>query len=288
MLTTEMYNELPEADKPDPYILIPSESDVIESTNGNYLDILFSAIRSLQAEVTKLKNSFEYGIQSYVGKDTTMSEVVSEYSSWQDEEPLWSVDEEMLSGLEDINVDFKSIEFPPFYPQENIVYNANGYAKLTDYVNWDTPDNSYEATGEDTKIFLYLTLTNLDTTIYLQDIYTGDHFTLNIGSLTNISSSNEDKYNVCVVISRKVVLDDEEQTEFGTPYIWVSVGSFLSNVTFAEGYYDPSTELLHRYRVELDNSYTIKKVTLPPGNIYLNLLFQVNQVIQIINLKLLI
>jgi hypothetical protein len=32
------------------------------SGNGTYIDILFSAIRSLQSEVARLKNSFYYGI----------------------------------------------------------------------------------------------------------------------------------------------------------------------------------------------------------------------------------
>lgn len=268
MLTSTMYDELPQVDKPNPYILIPSEGDIIEPTNGNYLNILFSAIRSLQAEVSKLKNSFEYGIQSYIGTDTAMSEVVSEYNSLPDEEPLWSVDEEMLSELDDVSVDFKSIEFPPFYPQENISYSANGYAKITNYVSWDPPENPYETSNEDTKIFLYLTLTDLDITIHLEDIYDDFPTNLNIASATNIYNQNEDKYNVCIIISRRVIIDDEDNTEFGTPYIWISVGSFLSNVTFAEGYYDPDTNTLHKYRVELNNSYTIKNVTLPPCNIY--------------------
>ena len=268
MLTTAMYNELPEADKPDPYILIPSETDITEPIEANYLDILFSAIRSLQAEVSKLKNSFEYGIQSYTGTDTAMSEIVSEYSLQEDEEPLWSVDEEMLSGLDDVDIDFKAIEIPPFSPQNNFSYSANGYALINDYVDWIAPQGSYESAEEDTKIFLYLTLTNLDTTIYLQDIYDNSELSFNIASVCDIYNPNDEKYNICVIISRNVTLDDEDETTFGTPYIWLSVGSFLSNVTFAEGYYNPDTETLNKYRVELNNSYTIKKVTVPAGKIY--------------------
>jgi hypothetical protein len=88
MLTQAMYDELPAVDKPDPYILIPDESDLSETKAGNYLDILFSAIRKLQAEVARLRNSFNYGIESYTGKDTAMSKVVSEYELQNDEEPL--------------------------------------------------------------------------------------------------------------------------------------------------------------------------------------------------------
>jgi len=57
--------------KPDKYIIIPDESDlsgsvenktIVTTNNGTYIDILFSAIRSLQAEIARLKNTFYYGI----------------------------------------------------------------------------------------------------------------------------------------------------------------------------------------------------------------------------------
>ena len=268
ILTQAMYDELPDVTKPEDYILIPDETDLTETNAGNYLEIMFGAIRSLQAEVAKLKNSFEYGIQSYTGTDTTMSEVVSEYEREEDDEPLWSVDEEMLSGLEDVNVDFKSIEFPPFYPQENISYSANGYATINNYVGWTAPQTAYAASVNDTKIFLYLTLTNLDVNVHLTDMYGAGTLDLNIANATNIYSVNEDKYNVCLLISRQVEIDEDVDGQYGTPYIWISVGSFLSNVTFAEGYYNPNNRTLERFRYELDNSYTIDSVTLPASKIY--------------------
>jgi hypothetical protein len=35
-----------------------------------------ASLRALQTEVTKLKNTFTYGLYSYTGKDTAMSSVV--------------------------------------------------------------------------------------------------------------------------------------------------------------------------------------------------------------------
>jgi hypothetical protein len=76
-LTQKMIDDLPPESIPDDYILIPDETDITDgSPGGNYLEILFSAIRKLQAEVAKLRNSFRFGISSYVGSDTATSAIV--------------------------------------------------------------------------------------------------------------------------------------------------------------------------------------------------------------------
>jgi hypothetical protein len=87
ILTQEMLDEIPQGKTPENYIQVLSDSDIVNDSN-NYLNILFSAIRKLQAEVTKLKNSFNYGIVSYTGTDTAMSAVVSEYNQIDGQEPL--------------------------------------------------------------------------------------------------------------------------------------------------------------------------------------------------------
>jgi hypothetical protein len=88
---------------PAQYITIDSESNLEEgeitnntyttSKNGSYLDVIFSSIRALQAEVTKLRNSFKYGINSYTDKNTNLSSSIDD----EDEEPIWAVDEDDLS-----------------------------------------------------------------------------------------------------------------------------------------------------------------------------------------------
>ena len=97
-------------DLPDKYISVPNPGEIADdastkmyyqqSGNGLYLDILFSSIRKLQAEVAKLRNSFRYGIYSMNGKDTAMSHVMSEYSEDMNNEPLWATEESDLSELD--------------------------------------------------------------------------------------------------------------------------------------------------------------------------------------------
>jgi hypothetical protein len=69
---------------------------------------LFSAIRKLQSEIAKIKNTFDYGIYSYTGTNTAMSKVVGNYStleSWRDEdEPLWAIDEQGLSLISELYI----------------------------------------------------------------------------------------------------------------------------------------------------------------------------------------
>jgi hypothetical protein len=63
-----MYDSL--TNKPTDYILIEdnnipgsiTNNTYTTSINGTYVDILFAAIRSLQSEVSRLKNTFYYGI----------------------------------------------------------------------------------------------------------------------------------------------------------------------------------------------------------------------------------
>ena len=45
--------------------------------SGSYAEILFSAVRELQKEVAKLRNSFLYRIESYTGKITGISAIGS-------------------------------------------------------------------------------------------------------------------------------------------------------------------------------------------------------------------
>lgn len=86
-MTQKMLDESEE--EPSDYLVIPDKADLdTNTTGGSYADILFSAIRKLQAEVSRLKNSFKYGITSYMGTDTATSEIVSEYSDIEEDEPL--------------------------------------------------------------------------------------------------------------------------------------------------------------------------------------------------------
>ena len=107
--TTDMLSELDE--QPTKYIHLKSDADLDDSIadntfkttiNGNYADILFSALKQLQLEVARLKNSFVYGINSYTGTDTTLSYMQQQYTTDIEEEPLWAIDESDLTQAFDL------------------------------------------------------------------------------------------------------------------------------------------------------------------------------------------
>lgn len=268
ILTTEMYNDLPSSDKPDPYILIPSETDVTEANNGNYLNILFSAIRSLQAEVSKLKNSFQYGIQSYVGTDTTMSEVVDQYKYRNDEEPLWSIEEDALAEITEATINLKSaVNIPPFVPISNFEYNGNGVVKINDYVTWSDLAGGF-LNNLDSKILLYLTATDLNIDINLSSIDSDLSKSFNISQVSDIFNSNSEKYNICVLISRKIASDIDSSEKYGKNYVWLSIGTYNTNQILTEGYLDFEYQNLSQYRIELSDAYTIESVGFSPMYLY--------------------
>lgn len=269
MLTQAMYDELPNVDKPDPWILVPSNSDLTSTKKGNYLDIVFSAIRKLQAEVAKLRNSFQYGIQSYVGTDTTMSEIVDSYKYLNDEEPLWSVEEDSLSEIPDATLNFKStVIIPPLTPTENFEYGGTGVIKINDYVSWNDPETGFLANG-DTKIFLYLTCTSLNYDVVLKSIDDEENtISFNIGNVVQISNPNTNKWNICILVSRRIVADIDSTEKYGKNYIWISVGTFTSNLILAEGYYNPNTRKLEKYRYEIPEAYTFYRIGMNTSELY--------------------
>jgi hypothetical protein len=76
ILSKDMLDKMDKAEIPHPFISIdPIE---IEQEDRNSIDILFSAVRKLQSEVAKMRNAFKYGMYSYTGTNTAMSEIVDD------------------------------------------------------------------------------------------------------------------------------------------------------------------------------------------------------------------
>lgn len=102
---------------PDNYIWIRSKDDIdleqegvvnktyTTSKNGSYVDILFQAIRQLQTEVAKMRNTFKYGMYSCTNKEMAVSNVVNEMVATPADEPLWAIEEDGLSYV--YALDFK-------------------------------------------------------------------------------------------------------------------------------------------------------------------------------------
>ena len=254
-MTQEMLDNLPEKSIPEDYILMAQESDITDAVGGNYLSILFSAIRSLQAEVAKLRNSFEFGIESYTNKQTAVSGVVHDITE-SESEPLWAIDETTLSGIPEATIDFYAPTVP-LLPNLNVHYTAEGFAEINGNAFW-TDDTGYSEI-EDTKIFLYTTTTSTDINVNLTGIESNQIMTIPLQSVLNAFGGS--KYNICVLVSRKMKVDDDEH-EYGKNYIWITASDFYSNITIAEGFYNPTTQKLQTDMFEIDDKFTISSVQL--------------------------
>lgn len=263
----------------DDYIFIPSISDgngeVVGNTyttakNGNYVDILFSAIRQLQSEVARLRNAFNYGIYSYSGTTTAMSRTLGVYEEDPEEEPLWAIEEDGLSLVEDIILSDNATDFEDL---SGIDLTVDGLPHFTKDVAWLDRQNLVSETN-DSKLFLYLTVNGLGIKVGLgnKNDEEQDWTTLNLERiLGNISHLSW--YNILTVISRTQELHKKDENNedivqyYGTNFIWISVSNPKNNITIAEGYLDLDNKTLKKSFIPRDEGdrFTIKSIEFNEG-----------------------
>ena len=209
-------------------------NNTITSVNGSYLYIMMNTIRALQAEVTKLKNTFQYGIHSYNNEVTARSSMLDQYDETLMDEPLWALDPYMMSEVFD-TVDFKSELIPDNFTilsnigegeidasVPNQLTFRNGIGKFSDKAN--TLLNL-----TDSKIVTYLVTDSKDVHFNLYTKDDVDHIRrVNISSIME-GRGNYNKYGIMFVISRKV-------GEYGKNYIYISVMNYETNEKIVEGY----------------------------------------------------
>lgn len=223
--TKEIIDSVDPDDILDKYILIADKQNDLKAKpsrvvkeDGSYVDILFSAIRALQSEVARIKNSFKYGINSYTGENTSISSI-SDGINDPDDEPLWAVDEGDLSLITQLTIG-NGCEL---IPVSNLSFEKEGVVKITGDATWD--DDGKIRDVEDPKVFMYFTVTNPDVNIYLTD---GENqMVFNINSIELPKST---AYNIMVCISRTV-------KNLGNNYIYISIGDAIRDNIYAEGYY---------------------------------------------------
>ena len=240
-------------DPPDKYIFVPELSTDLTNqasrevpTNGNYVDILFSAIRKLQSEVARMRNAFQFGMYSYNGENTAMSRVIKGISD-PDDEPLWAIEEEDLSLLQSLVIGLGSgIE-----PESVVDSSVSGILKINGVGTWsDTTNPLSEIT--DPKLFCFITSNKLTIKIHLGG--TKDA-TIDLSKL-NIPTA--DVYNIMLVISRKSTYVEGTQL-YGENYIYVSVGNADRSQTLKEGFLNESLTAILENKTNLANSYYIKQ-----------------------------
>ena len=269
------------------------------TVNGNYIDVLFQAIRALQSEVAKLKNSFNYGIESYTGTQTAMSRAQADLNGEQpdfpDEEPLWAVEEDGLSQLGNDIVLGSGHEFKSPDEEEGdisiITDEDNNYVS---YVKFNVPNCYLDFNDEneyfkdivdckDSKIYFFITSSSTRITLDL-DSYGSEAnddgpkdspLELNLENI-NLGDrvSKKGVYNILVIISRKqklkgntIVEDDGEIIEedtgdyYGKNFIWISISDPGADYNIVDGYYDESNpRSLSKSLLELNYRYVPNKI----------------------------
>lgn len=241
------------SDIPDKYILIADKESDLKTkpsreveANGTYVDILFSAIRALQSEVAKIRNTFRYGLNSYTDENTLMSSVLDGISD-PDDEPLWAVDKEDLSSVKRLTIGHGC----ELTPESNLGYDEEGIVKVTGEATWNDDETVKQVT--DPKIFMYFTVTNPDVTIHLTNGENQTSFNIN-----SIELPKADAYNIMVCISRTV-------EDAGSRYIYISIGDAIHDKVYKQGYY--YNDKLNGIRNDIGYSYYPDWVTFKNTNV---------------------
>lgn len=258
ILSKDMLDGMQEDEIPDPFISInPIDSEEEEVTN---IDILFSAVRKLQAEVTKMRNAFKYGMYSYTGTNTAVSNLVD--NDLEATDALWSVDEDDLSEVTSYVVDFEGVEFP-FEPKENVNITESGVVKFIGDAIWtDYLEELYNMT--DPKLYLYMTTSNLNINFNLNSHSSENNINID---LSNFGLNKTDKYNIIFLVSRKTQ-KVEDKGYYGYNYIWLSIRNYQNNNLLLEGFYDTNDKNIKSSIVELSDRYYIDSINFNNLSLY--------------------
>ena len=271
-----MVQQLEEEGKlPEDYILIPGSSELnlhgsrtSEPDDGTYIDILFSAIRSLQAEVAKLRNSFKYGMFSYTGKQTAMSAVMNEWNETEEVEPLWAVEESDLSPIDDVILDIS--DFHSLVPKENVVVSPGALYINSSGAKWSDENNGF-LNVKDPKLFLFMTTSGMNFKINLVNLNnSSDKIVVDFSKL-DVPVSVSGKYNILFVVSRAT---ETEGIYYGSNFVWMSIANYATGVSTNEGYWGLDNNLTPGVRIigESDNiesyRYSIESVEFSDIDLY--------------------
>lgn len=235
--------------------------DTSLNTNGNYeytakgglyLDIIFKTLRALQDEVTKLRNSFKYGIYSMTGKETAMSGTMNDLSYVEQQEPLWAIDPDSLTEIEgsefyldSANTLEKSYDSTVIEVGQDFL-NISGTAYWNDgyKVSEDAEPNDYLKDCPDSKEFVYVTVSELQESsevkfdlVNLNDSTDIQEVSFNLLENNNqISKAVSEKYNILLCTGRSFY-NESTYAYLGYNFSWISVGDYTSGENSGNGFY---------------------------------------------------
>ena len=261
----------------DTHILLDYESlSMTEEKEDLYFGMIQSmmgVIKELQSEVTRLKNHFKYGIDSYQ-EDKTTIDVEGSNIDVDEEEPLWAIDPIGLELVPD-NPKFITV-LDDNYKFEQIgqgtitsVTDESGVSRLT--FNdcggkfYDGISSTADETDltlyklSDSKLITYLVTDKPD--IKIQLISLTDKSLPEVINLSQLIPDDKkedvEKYGFCIVISRK-----EKETGRGFNYVYISIIDFNENVRICDGYLQGDT-LVAKYPEDSEYSndaYSIRSL----------------------------
>ena len=246
--TETMYNNL--VSKPQDYIMVRDPQPETKQENASYLDTMFQAIRSLQAEVAKLKNSFKYGINSYTETDTAMSATLESIPE-EENEPLWALEEDALSEFMPATV-FMDATHKLQDRREVEVDNELGLLTIKTEAYLDTKDF---ADVVDPKSIIFITSTGRDIELQLR---TATQRELCI-KLKDLQYSNVSLFNILIVISKKTKKSLEDTNLYGANYVWIQITDAKTNTVLTSGYYN-NTDTLQYNVYQLSDIYYLNKI----------------------------
>lgn len=241
--------------------------------SNSVIPIMLSAIRALQAEVVKLRNSFVDGIYSCTGKETKMSATNYSLSDIDAEEPLWAIDETTLSEILYVNLGLNS----PFENTENVIVNLeNDTVTFNKLTYWEDTDHTIEnvilgntlpniGTENQTiqpmpKTYVYLKSTGLDITFYLKNIDDEtDIISIPLNRLVNANDQN--LYNILCVIATSIKEEKNNVVKYyGKNFCWIQVGHYIYD-GIQQGYYNKELTKLQDNEITFDDKrYVINKI----------------------------
>lgn len=253
VVNQEMIDEMGLDPTKDEYISIPSinkdlygkvEQNTYKTTiNSTYVDVLFQAIRQLQSEVARLRNSFRLGIESYNGTTTAMTTTVDDYSELPEEEPIWAVDED---GLSDLGVDEMSQGHSLKSDKGSIDVvvdqaTTNTYLKIKGDAYWVAQENVTSV--PDSKVYMYMTMLGRKSTVELctfdavtEGFLLDRKFTVDLEKIQLPKVSENGLYNILFILSRTQQLLDGDGNYYGKNFLWASFSDPDTGIVLGEGY----------------------------------------------------
>ena len=252
----------------DPHIIVEyNPLDTTPRTNDDiYMGLIhdmMGAIRSLQAEVARLRNTFDYGIDSYKNTRTAKSVTLGGMNDVDIDEPLWAIDPGYLSLVSD-NPNFNTLLDinHSFITVGTGTIDTSVEGQLT-FVDCKGRFQDGNIQGEnptlyllkDSKLITYLVTDKPDIKMTLVSL-DNKSITREIDFTDILGSNRVNKYGFCVVISRKVRVGEEEK---GFNYIYFSIINYENDEKLFEGYLTDDNRLVST-RVDIPARFSIQSL----------------------------